>query len=467
MHVDVEVYARCFSRVLFEQSGMSAPEFDYPGLWMAGAHEHAPPLAGDLDVDAAIIGAGYTGLSTALALREHGLSVAILEQRVAGFGASGRNAGHVTPTIGKDLPTLTRIFGRERRRALVELVETAIAHVERTVATHVIDCDYEPVGNIIAAVHPRQHHAIDAAARAAGALGIDGELLDPEAMRRRGLPRSFTRGFLLRRGGILDPGRYVRGLCGAALAAGAQLYESTPVDRIEDGEPAIVHTPGGRRVRARLVILATSAYTPALGWLKNRILRLQVCLFATAPLSERQRAAVDWRGREGIYTAHEVLENYRLTADNRILGGSKTVRYGYGGAELADDAATFGLLEAAFRDRFPELRDVAIEHRWGGPIALALDFLPVVGRTGRRGNILYCAGYAGHGLALASYAGTMIADLVLGRDGPGRVLWSRRGIPLPPEPLRWLVVKGLTGVFGAIDRRVDRAVREAAAGNPS
>jgi gamma-glutamylputrescine oxidase len=435
-------------------------ERDCPSLWMAGVHDATPALAGDLEVDAAVIGAGYTGLSTALALRAHGLSVAILEQRIAGFGASGRNAGHLTPTIGKDLPTLARVFGRTRGRALVALVETAIAHVERTLATYTIACDYAPVGNVMAAVHPRQHHALDRAARAAETLGLDGELLEPDAMRRRGLPQAFTRGFLLRRGGILDPGRYVRGLRAAALAVGAELYEGTPVERLEDGEPAVVHTPHGR-VRARLVILATNAYTPALGWLTNRIVRVHVYLFATAPLSAAERAAVDWREREGIYTAHEMLESYRLTADQRIVGGAKTVRYGYGGAALADDAATYAVLEAAFRERFPELRDVAIERRWGGPIAFALDFLPVVGRTGRHGNILYGAGYAGHGVALASYAGTMLADLVLDRDGPGRALWARRVIPLPPEPLRWLVVKGLTSVFGAIDRRVDRAVQRA------
>jgi len=426
-----------------------------PGLWMAGVSERTPPLAGDLDVDAAIVGAGYTGLSTAIALRERGLTVAILEEEIAGFGASGRNAGHLTPTIGKDLPMLARLYGRARGGALIDLVQTAIAHVEGTIAAHGIDCGYESVGNVMAAVHPRQHHVLDNAARAAAALGLDGEILEPDAMRGRGLPRAFTRGFLLRRGGILDPGRYARGLRRVALAAGAALYEGTPVVRIEDGAPVVIETPGGR-VRARLVVLATNAYTPALGFLRHRIVRLHVYLYATAPLSPAQRAAVDWHGRQGIYTAHEILESYRLTTDNRIVGGAKTVRYGYGGQPLADDPATFAFLEAAFRDRFPEIPDVAIEHRWGGPIAFALDFLPVLGRLGRHGNVYYGAGYAGHGLALASYAGTMIANLIAGRDGPGKVLASRRVIPLPPEPLRWLVVKGLTGVLGAIDRRVDR-----------
>jgi glycine/D-amino acid oxidase-like deaminating enzyme len=207
--------------------------------------------------------------------------------------------------------------------------------------------------------------------------------------------------------------------------------------------------------------LATNAYTPDLGFLGRTVTRLHVHLFATAPLAAAERAAVDWQGREGIYTAHEMLESYRLTADGRIVGGAKRVRYGYGGRALSDaDEATSALLEHTFRTRFPELCEVAIESRWGGPIAFTLDFLPTVGRTGRHGTIYYSLAYAGHGVALASYAGTMLADLLLGRQGPGQVLWSRRPWPLPPEPLRSLAVGAITGVLGAIDRRVDRAAEQ-------
>jgi glycine/D-amino acid oxidase-like deaminating enzyme len=272
-------------------------------------------------------------------------------------------------------------------------------------------------------------------------------------MERRGLPRAFTRGYLEPHGGHLHPGRYVRGLRAAALAAGAELYESTPVRRIEEGPRPCVHTLGGR-VHARHVVLATNAYTPALGHLRSAALRLQVQLFQTAPLTPAQLAAVGWKGREGIYTAHEILESYRLTHDNRIVGGSKAVRYGFGGKALPDvDGDVAALLERTFAERFPELRDVRVTHHWGGPIALSLDFLPVVGR---RGPLVHSIGYAGHGLALASYAGEMVADLILERDGPGRALWSRRTVPLPPEPLRWLTARALTGFFTAVDRRVDR-----------
>ena len=370
--------------------------------WLAGIEAPTPPLDHDLDVDAAIIGAGFTGLCTALELRAEGLSVGVLEADFAGFGASGRNAGHLTPTIGKDLPTLTRLFGRERVRALVHLADTAIRYVESCIVNHGIDCDYEPVGNVVAAVHPRQHPNLDRAAAAAATYGIPGEILEAEQMRQRGLPPAFTRGYLEPHGGVLDPGRYVFGLRRAAVAAGVQLFEQTPAQRIETTAPAVVHTPRAR-VRARHVVLATNAYTPALGVLRSAVLPMCVQLFQTAPLTAAQRHAVDWRGREGIYTAHEMLESYRLTHEQRIVGGAKHVRYGFGGRALPDvDAAVAASLESTFRLRFPELRDVQVTHHWGGPIAFALDFLPLVGRTGEHGNVLHAIGYAGHGIALAS-----------------------------------------------------------------
>ena len=428
-----------------------------PSPWLAGHRTDGSSLRGDLDVEIAVIGAGYTGLSTALELRADGREVAVLEAEFAGFGASGRNAGHLTPTIGKDVPTLVRVFGRRRARDLLGLAEIAIRYVEERIALHGIACDYAPVGNVIAAVHERQHAAVDRAAHAAAELGAHGSLLDGREMRRRGLPAAFTRGFLEPLGGILDPGRYVGGLRDAAVRAGASLFEHTPIVRVERGAPFVLHTPSGR-VRARRVVLATNAWTPTLGFLGSTILPMWVQLFRTAPLSPAQRAAVGWAGGEGIYTAHEMLESYRLTADGRIVGGAKYVRYGFGGRPVADaDPEVAARLEEIFRRRFPELGDVAITDHWGGRIAFALDFLPAVGRTGPEDSLLYAVGYAGHGVALATYAGRMIADLLAGRAGPGAALWARRRIPLPPEPLRWLVVHGLTTIFGRIDRRVDRA----------
>ncbi|MEE9608350.1 MAG: FAD-binding oxidoreductase [Myxococcota bacterium] len=432
--------------------------------WMDEPCEAAPSLSGSLETDVAVIGAGYTGLSTALALRAEGLRVAVLEREVAGFGASGRNAGHLTPTIGKDPPTLLRAFGRERARALVALAEDAVRHVERNIERFAIDCDYVPAGNVLAAVHPRQHARLERAAEASAALGAKVRFLPPEDMRKRGLPAAFTCGVLEECGGTLHPARYLRGLRRAALDAGVALHEQTPVLGLDAGRVARLRTPEGE-VRAERVVLAANAFTPELGWLRSRVTRLSVSLFESAPLSPEQRDAVDWRGREGIYTAHELLESYRLTARGTVVGGSKRVRYAFGGRAVPDaHPPTFALLESTFRERFPELADVAVERFWSGPIACTLDFLPVLGRTGKHGNVLYGAGYSGHGIALASYAGPLLADLALERDGPARALTRGLRLPMPPEPVRWLVVHALTGLFALLDNRVDRAARAARAG---
>jgi glycine/D-amino acid oxidase-like deaminating enzyme len=426
--------------------------------WLAGANQAAAPLEGDRSADVAIVGAGLTGLSTAISLRREGMDVVVLEAERAGFGASGRSAGHVTPAIGKDLPTLVRLYGRQRSEALVRLADAAISHVEALIERHGIDCDYQPVGNLIAAVHPRQHASLDRAAEAAAAFGLPGGILERDELERRGLPRFATRGLFEPHGGLLDPGRYVRGLRRAALAAGATLFEASPVVAIEDGAPVVLRTPRGR-VRAPHAVLATNAYTPDLGRLSSCATRLHVQLLRTEPLDTAARDALGWAGGEGIYTAHEVLESWRLTPDGRILGGSKVVRAGFGQRWLPDvDRRVADRLEQTFRLRFPELRRVKVERHWGGPIFTSLDFLPWIGR---RRNVLHALAFAGHGIPLGSYAGEIIADLLCGRAGVWEALTSRRAVPTPPEPLRWLAFRTIHGWLSAIDRRVDARVDRA------
>ncbi len=427
-----------------------------PSLWLDPAPVPGPPLEGDLELDFLVIGGGYTGLSAALALAEAGAEVAVVERDYAGFGASGRNAGHLTPTIGKDLPTLLRLYGRERGGALVRLAEEAIEHVESTIADRAIACDYERVGNLLGGIHPAQAQALERAAQAGRELGASLVTLSSAELTERGLPAAFCCGYMEQRGGILDPGKYVRGLRESALASGVQVYEGTRVSAIEPGPRVRVETARGR-VSAGSAIVATNAYTPELGVLGAIVAPIAVSLFATEPLTPGQLEAVEWPGREGVYTAHEILESYRLTADNRIVGGSRHIRYApRGRIPVDEDAGVFASLEAMFRARFPELRETAIDRCWSGPVALTLDFLPAIGRKRGHPNLLYSVGYAGHGVAMASYAGTRLAGMALGTDPGPRELTERRRIPLPPEPLRTLGVKGLIKAFEAVDRRTDR-----------
>lgn len=429
--------------------------------WWVSESPSRPALAGGHQVDAVVIGGGIAGLSTALALRRSGLSVVVLERRFCGYGASGRNAGHLTPTIGKDIPTLLRVFGEQRTRDLVRLADEAVGCVEELLQAEGIDCEYDAVGNIVAAVHERQFRALDRAADAAQRLGLPWELLERNEMRRRGIPPAFVRGLFEPHGGVLHPGKYVAGLAAAAERAGVQVFEGSPVLRLQSRPGSVLARAEGGTVRAAVGVVATNAWTRALGLLRGAVLPVWVQLFRTEPLSAAQREAVGWPGREGIYTAHEMLESYRLTRDGRIVGGAKTVLYRYGGrfAESGFEPRIAGLLERTCRQRFPELDGVTIERHWGGPIAFALDFLPVVGRTGREGRIGYAVSFAGHGIALATWAGRVVADLLLEREAPGRALWGRFRIPLPPEPLRWLLVRALVGAFGLSDRRTDAALQ--------
>ena len=427
--------------------------------WLTPPQPLAPSCAGDLTADVVIIGGGYTGLSTALALRERGVDVVLLEQQFCGYGASGRNAGHLTPTIGKDAPTLALMFGKEKAGALMRFADRAVRCAEQTIARHGIACDYLPSANIIAGVHPRQEKALRRAAETGAKLGAQLTFLEGDEMRRRGLPPAFTFGVLEGCGGHLHPGKYVLGLREAALKAGVRLHEQSPVTGIEEGPKVRVRTASGS-VTAEKLVIAANAFTPVtLKRMGSRVCPVRVSLFRTAPLTPEQRASLGWPGREGIYTAHEILESYRISADGRIIGGSKVVNYVYGGGLApAEQPASFALMESAFRDRFPMLDDVPIECWWGGWIGMTLDFLPLCGVSGRDANIHYGLAYNGHGIAQATYMGRLLADGVSGLANADAELLQRRGIPIPPEPLRWLLVKGLIGLFAGMDRRVDRAL---------
>jgi glycine/D-amino acid oxidase-like deaminating enzyme len=433
--------------------------FDEISPWIREPDDLQPPLEGDVEVDVVVVGGGYTGLSTALNLRAQGVEVALLEQDFAGSGASGRNAGHLTPTIGKDIPTLLRTFGRERAGALVRFADTAVEHVEEVIRKHEIECEYDPSGNLLAGVHPKQESGLRKAAEAAASLGAGVRFLSPAEVRERRLPAAVLCGVLEERGGTLHPGRYVLGLRAAALAAGVRLFERSALTSLVAG-PRVIARTGYGSVKADTAVLATNAYTRATGWKPRLVAPLRVSLFETEPLSAEQRAEVGWDGREGIYTAHQVLESYRLTARGTIVGGSKCVRYRYGSRlPAAYDPAAFRVIESAFRARFPSLRTLPVASFWGGWIGLTLDFLPALGCEGRHRNVWYGVGFAGHGVAQATLMGALLSERVLGREHEAEQALQRRVWSWPPEPLRWLGARLLNGTLEALDRRTDRQIR--------
>jgi glycine/D-amino acid oxidase-like deaminating enzyme len=337
-----------------------------------------------------------------------------------------------------------------------------VHRTEAVIVEHGIDCDYAPSGNVMAVVHPKQEKRLRRAADVAHEVGASVTFLEPSDMRARGLPPAFLSGALEGAGGTLHPGKLVLGLRRAALAAGVRIYEGTRVLDVATGSSPVVRTAHGT-LRAERVVMASNAWTREIGAPGGKIVPLYVTLFETAPLSDAQLATLaGWPRREGVYTAHEILESYRLTAQRTIVGGSKAPKYVWGarpGDRGGPDVAYQTVVVRGFRDRFPTLADLPIARFWGGWIAMTLNFLPSIGALGRDGRLWHALGYNGHGVAQATAVGDILADGLTGKDNEWARVFRKPAPTLPPEPFLWLTAHGLLGMLGAIDRVTDRQIR--------
>jgi glycine/D-amino acid oxidase-like deaminating enzyme len=290
-------------------------------------------------------------------------------------------------------------------------------------------------------------------------LGSPAEFLDQADMRARGIPPAFLFGSYIPRGGTLDPGKYVMGLRRAALQAGIEIYENTALLSYAEGRTVKCETARGS-ASAPFLVLATNAYTPQFGLLRDKVLPLRVSAIETEALSTAQLNALGWPRREGLVTAHWTMESHRLTARDTLVVTTKRLDYVYGSRtpNVPDDAA-YGELVMALHDRFPMLRGLAIRSCWSGYISVAYDFLPVVGERGAHGNILYTAGCSGHGVGTHSLIGQLLAERIRGTEPPLLSALRHKTPSTLPEPLQWCAVKAVLGLTNVLDDRLNRKVR--------
>jgi gamma-glutamylputrescine oxidase len=383
---------------------------DYPHSYYQASQNRSlelTPLDGSRHADVCIVGAGYTGLSSALHLAQRGYDVVLLEARKPGWGASGRNGGQLCSGQRKDQDELTAMVGTDTARQFWELAEAAKNLSRQLIAEHGIDCDLKP-----GIAHPNHKPGyahgteayVDFLRRQYDYQQI--EYLEADAMAELVGSAGYFGGSLDMGAGHLHPLNYALGLTEAALAAGAGIYQSTIVEGLEEGSPNRIITNQGI-VEADSVVLACNGY---LGKLEPRvsgkIMPINNFIIATEPLSEAQLKVINPRD-VAIADSRFVVNYYRLSADKRMLfGGGENYRQNF-----PRDIANF--VRKPMLQVYPQLEHSRIDYAWGGTLAVTLNRMPHFGRLGNN-NTYYAQGYSGQGVAMATLAGKLIAEAIAG-----------------------------------------------------
>jgi glycine/D-amino acid oxidase-like deaminating enzyme len=390
----------------------------------------AQPLPESADV--AIIGAGFTGLSAALSLAKRGAKVVVLETETIGWGASSRNGGMVLTGLKLGVNKLFSTYGRELTRRMYAASLETIETVERIIKEENIACDFIRTGHLEVACNPA--HFADYARQV--------EVIAREFNHRlRVVPRDQLRseiGSDIYYGGMVDevsaslnPARYVAGLAAAAMRAGVKICERTRLQNIQResraGAPGFRLNSSRGAIWARNVLVGTSGYTgAATPALRKKIIPIGSFIITTEVLPETLARELSPRNRQ-IYDSKNYLYYYRLTPDNRMLFGGRAAFFPETDQTIRKSAE---ILQRGMIEVYPQLRDTKIEYVWGGTLDFCFDIMP---HAGQIDGIYFAVGYAGHGVAMATYQGKKMAEWIA-EGGEGKTDNPFTEIPFPGAP---------------------------------
>ncbi|MBU2664622.1 FAD-binding oxidoreductase [Actinoplanes bogorensis] len=425
-------------------------------LTQAGAPAPAAPLDGTDTADLVVVGAGYSGLWTALMAKERdpGRDVVVIEAGTAGWAASGRNGGFCSASLTHGYANGVSRFPSEMP-VLERLGRENLDEIASTVDRYGIECDFSRTGELSVATAEWQLREMRAELRP----GF--ELLDREQVRAEVNSPTYVGGVWDRDGcAMIDPARLVWGLREACLSLGVRFYEQSPVERLAvHGAGMRLHTWRGR-LSAEKVALATGAHGKLLRRLGHFVVPVYDYALMTAPLTPAQLASIGWCNRQGIGDSANQFHYYRLSADNRILwGGYDAVYYNGGRIDPSHDQreATFATLASHFYETFPQLAEVPFTHKWGGVIDTCSRFSSFFG-TSHGGRVAYAVGYTGLGVGATRFGANVMLDLLTGAPTERTSLKMVRSkpIPFPPEPVRSGVIQLTRWSIAQADRNAGR-----------
>lgn len=429
---------------------------DNLSYWVTQTPDYQPgaPLREDIRVDVAIIGGGFTGVSTAyhLSRRFPGRRIALFEARSLANGASGRNGGMMLNWV-----TGITDLSPEMTTRIYQTTQAGMQTILEIIQRHNLPVDHRVDGTLTVYTDPKRAEAAHAEAEFHQSLGIPMTFFDGAAARAR-INLSGVYGAVLDpQSGQINGAQLVRAMRPLLIAQGVEVYENTPVLKLTEGASFRLQTPNAD-VTAGAVVLATNGYTGKLGYFRDALFPLHSHIFATAPLAPEQLEQLGWRAYAGYSDDLDRIAYSSLTSDRRVIfGGGSNAAYAYlfndrtsfpGAPDSA--ARAFRHIEQTLYGYLPGAASIPITHRWTGTLGITLNRSPLIGVRGEHRNLYYAIGYCGHGVTLANLAGQIVTDLYAGDDGR----W--RGLPfvqptypsIPPEPFRWLGYQMFTRLTG-------------------
>lgn len=418
-----------------------------------------PSLDGDLTVDVAIMGGGYSGLWTAyhLLCGNPALEVAIVEREFCGYGASGRNGGWCSPRFPVDAGALVRRYGADIARETIVAQQSGVQAFGAILAEEGIDAHFRPTGLLSLARGDAQLDLLEDTFEILSSLGLaDGNrMLDAgeafDLVHVTGLSGAMRTGY----GAKLHPGRLVRGLAHAVERRGARIFEGTAATDLRLGSDAAIVTANGTVRARRAVVAAGEAYMTGLPRFHRRLLPMSSMIVLTAPLTDAQWDAVGWAGGEGLSSQTHTKNYLTRTEDGRILYGSRGAPYHYG-SRMSESALcspdTFAWMRDTVREWWPALNDVEFTHAWGGYLGVPRDWMPTVSFD-EDARLAQLHGYTGRGVSTSAMCARLVAGLIGGwKTGLEGLPFHRRDTPQwEIEPFRWAGVRYIQNALARLD----------------
>lgn len=382
---------------------------EHTGSYYAASANPAPArpaLTGKIKAQVCVVGAGYSGLSTALHLAEKGFQVVVIEGAQVGWGASGRNGGQIVNGLNASLQTIARRYGRDTARFVAGLVQEGGQIIRERVATYDIRCDLKDT-NIFVGLTAAHMRELEARRALWAGYGIDTQvMLDREALRDHVRSDLYAGGLLDPTGGHMHPLNLALGEAAALESLGGVIHEHSPVISVDSEAPRpIVRTNKGQVTCDTLVLCGNAYLGGVVPELAARVMPVSTQVMATEPLGE-ELAAELIPGDGCIEDIRYILDYYRLSADRRLLFGGGTV---YGGSDPRDIEAK---LRRNLHKVFPQLKSTRVDYAWSGNFALSFSRVPQMGRLGR--NTYFAHGYSGHGVTGSHMFGRILSEAISG-----------------------------------------------------